>query len=79
MIEDGRYETARLERNFFVNFGGVNNPLLNHGQDVFRALYQNIDVPEHVLAEWPEGVAQVRKEMAARAAWDKANPEYAHL
>ena len=79
MIEDGRYETAHKDSNFWMYFRGVNNPLLNHGQAVFRALYQHIDVPEHVLAEWPEGVAQVRKEMADRAAWDKRNPEYAHL
>ncbi|MBS1722521.1 MAG: hypothetical protein JSS66_05880 [Armatimonadetes bacterium] len=79
MIEDGRYETECLQPNFFVRFGGVNNPLLNHGQSVFTALYRRIDVPEHVLAEWPEGVEQVRKDIAARAAWDKLNPEYAHL
>lgn len=79
MIEDGRYETARNDRNFWMYFRGVNNPLLNHGQAVFTALYQHIDVPEHVLAEWPEGVEQVRKDMAYKAAWDKANPEYANL
>lgn len=77
MIEDGRYETARLERNFFVNFGGVNNPLLNHGQAVFRAIYAKLDVPEAVLAEWPEGVEQVRKNMAAQERWNQLNPEYA--
>jgi hypothetical protein len=77
MIEDGRYETARLERNFFVNFGGVNNPLLNHGQAVFRAIYAKLDVPEAVLAEWPEGVEQVRKDMAAQERWNQLNPEYA--
>ena len=77
MIEDGRYETARLERNFFVNFGGVNNPLLNHGQAVFRAIYAKLDVPEAVLAEWPEGIEQVSKEMAAQERWSQLNPEYA--
>lgn len=77
MIEDGRYETARLERNFFTRFGGVNNELLNHGQAVFRAMHQRLDIPEHVLAEWPEGVEQVRKEMAASERWNQLNSEYA--
>jgi hypothetical protein len=76
MIENGRYEAASRENNFFVNFGGVNNPLLNHGQDVFRALYAKLDIPEQVLAEWPEGVEQVRKEIAARERWNQLNPEY---
>lgn len=79
MIEDGRYEIESKKRYFDNNYGGVNNPLLNHGQDVFRALYRNIEIPERVLAEWPEGVEQVRNEMARQAAFDKAHPEYAHL
>jgi hypothetical protein len=77
IIEDGRYETCRDDKNFWMYFGGVNNPLMNQGQSVFTAMLQHIDVPTHVLAEWPEGVEQVRKDMAAQERWNQLNPEYA--
>lgn len=73
IIEDGSYETERKKSNFSMFFRGVNNPLLNHGQSVFHALLHGKHVPEHVLAEWPEGVAQVQQEITLRAAQDKIN------
>ncbi len=73
VIENNRIESCQNDSRFWMFFGGVNNPLLTQGQKVFTALLQNIDVPEHVLAEWPEGVAQVQQEIALRAAQDKIN------
>lgn len=51
---------------FFMRYGGVNCPLMCHGQRVFLALYRGQTVPPEVLAEWPDGVATVMKEISAR-------------
>lgn len=67
LIENGTYETECQNYKFFEHYGGVNNPLLTHGRNVSSALYNHIDVPEHILAEWPEIVAQVREDMKYRA------------
>jgi len=68
VIESGRIDECRKNPSFWMYFGGVNNPLMNQGQAIFRALYQGKCVPQNVLDEWPEGVEQVRKQIAERAA-----------
>lgn len=68
VIETGRIDECRKNPSFWMYFGGVNNPLMNQGQAVFRALYQGKYVPQNVLDEWPEGVEQVRKQIAESAA-----------
>lgn len=47
----------------FSSMGGVNNPVLNHGQHVFMALRQGKDIPQKVLDCYECGVAEVRKSM----------------
>jgi len=54
--------------NSFEYFGGVNNPMITHGNQVILALYRGIEVPDQVLADYPEMVAQARQDIAERLA-----------